>query len=208
MKHIKTMGLAVVAALALLAIAGAASASASAVLCSTNTSPCTGTKYGSGTKLTAQLKSGTHATLTTSITNVTCTKSSVGGSTNTAEGHGEISSFAFTGCTAVSNGSACTVKAVNLNYTATANPGGGGNGTLTVTPKAGNGNPGATVECPGAFINCTFTTSSITLSVTGGNPAIISASNEPLQREGGLCPSEAKWDATYEVTSPKPLFLV
>jgi hypothetical protein len=203
MKHIKMMGLAIVAALALMAIAGAASASASAVLCSTNTNPCTGTKYGSGTKISAQLKSGTHATLTTSVTNVTCTKSTVGGVTNTAEGHGEITGFTFSGCTATSNGSACTVKTLNLNYTATANP-----GSLTITPGPKGGNPGATVECPNAFINCTFTTSSITLSVTGGNPAIITASNEPLQREGGLCPSEAKWDATYEVTSPKPLFLV
>jgi hypothetical protein len=203
MKHIQTMGLAIVAALALMAIVGAASASASAVLCSTNTSPCTGTKYGSGTKISAQLKSGTHATLTTSITDVTCTKSTVGGVTNTAEGHGEITSFTFSGCTAASNGSTCTVKTLNLNYTATANP-----GSLTITPGPKGGNPGATVECPGALINCTFTTSSITLGVTGGNPAIISASNESLQREGGFCPSEAKWDATYEVTSPKPLFLV
>jgi len=206
MKHIKMMGLAIVAALALTAIAGAATASASAVLCSTNTDPCTGTKYGSGTKISAQLKSGTHATLTTSTTNVTCTKSTVAGSTNTAEGHGEISTFSFSGCT-TSSGTACTVKAVNLNYTATANPSGGGNGTLTVSPGPKGGNPGASVEC-GALINCTFTVSSITLGVTGGNPATIVANNEPLERTGGFCPSTANWHATYEVTSPKPLFLV
>jgi hypothetical protein len=206
MKHIKMLGIAVVASLAVMGVAGVASASANAILCSTNTNPCTGTKYGSGTKISAQLKSGTHATLTTSITNVTCTKSTVAGSTTNAEGHGEISTFTFSGCTS-SNGTACTVKAVNLNYTATAKASGGGNGTLTISPKAGGGKPGASVEC-GSLINCTFTVSSITLGVTGGNPATIVANNETLERTGGLCPSTATWHATYEVTAPKPLFLV
>jgi len=205
MRHTKMIGLALVAALAVMAMAGAASASAAATLCSTNTSPCTGTVYGSGTKISSQLKSGTVATLTTSIGNVVCKKSSVGGATTNTTGHGEISTLSFTECSLGTT--SCTVKAVNLNYTAESFASGGGNGTLTISPKAGLGSPGASVEC-GSFINCTFTSSDLVLDVTGGNPATIIAKEEELTRTGGLCPSSSKWDAEYEVTAPKPLFLV
>jgi hypothetical protein len=204
MKHLKILGLALVAALAVMALAGAASASAKSILCSTNTNPCTGTKYGTGTKLTSNLKSGTVATLTTSIGNVVCKKSTVSGVTTNGEGTGEITGLTFTECSLGST--SCTVSAVNLKYSATAITGTGGNGTLTVTPGSGIGNPGASVVC-GSFINCTFSSSDISLGVTGGNPAIISANGVVLNRSGGICPSTSTWDAEYEVTSPKPLFL-
>jgi len=205
MKHLKMIGLAVVAALAIMAVAGAAGASAKSILCSTNTHPCTGTKYGAGTKLTSTLKTGTVATLTTSIGNVVCKKSTVSGATTNGEGHGEISGLTFTECAL--GGTACTVSAVNLNYTATAIAGATtGNGTLTISPKGAQGAPGASVVC-GAFINCTFQSSDLVLDVTGGNPAVIVASSEALTRSGGFCPSTSLWDAEYEVTSPKPLFL-
>jgi len=200
MKHIKMLALAAVAALGLLAVAGAATASASATLCSTNTTPCTGTIYKKSTKISSSLKAGTVATLTASTT-VTCKKSTVGGVTTTDTGHGEINAFTFSECHTTS-GQACTVKAVNLNYTATATT-----GALDITPLAGKGNPGALVEC-GAFINCTFTVNSITLSVIGGSPATIVAKDEKLNGSGFLCPSEAKWDAEYTVSSPNPLFLI
>jgi hypothetical protein len=211
MKHLKILGLAIVAALAVMALAGAASASAS-VLCSTNTNPCTGTKYPSGTKISSSLKTGTTATLTTSIGNVVCKKSTVGGVTTNAEAHGEISSFTFTECSLGST--PCEVKAVNLNYTAQGTATSGGNGILTVSEKLKNPPnpneppipPGASVVC-GSFINCTFTSSDIVLDVTGGAPATIIAKEEELARSGGICPSTSKWDAEYTVSAPNPLFI-
>src|SRR4051794_27011986 len=59
MKHLKMLGLAAVAAAALMAFAAAGSASA-AVLCKTNTNPCT-SKWTVGTKIEYSLKSGTSA---------------------------------------------------------------------------------------------------------------------------------------------------
>jgi len=220
MKHLKMMGLAVLAVLALTAVAGAGTASASATVCSTNTSPCTGILYGAGTKITAQLAAGSVATLTTSIGNVVCKKSTVAGvltghkaaegeKPTIPSGHGEITGLTFTECVLTpffGNPTNCTVTAINLNYTVTAVATGGGNGDLTITAKGSQGPPGATVVC-GSLINCSFTSSHLVLDVTGGNPALVHAKEEELSRTGGLCPSTSKWDATYEVTSPKPLFL-
>jgi hypothetical protein len=203
MKYVKMLGLAAVAALALMAVVGASSASAS-TLCSTNATPCSGTTYGSGTKISSQLKSGTDARLTSSVGTVTCTKSAVGGKVTNGEGHGTIETFSFTGCTGPF-GEGCDVEAVGLPYTAQAIDT-GANDDLTVSPDPTD-EPGAHVDC-GFVINCTFTVEEITLGVVGGNPAIISAVKEPLKREGGFCPEEAFWDAEYEVTAPKPLFIV
>jgi hypothetical protein len=204
MKHIKIMGLAIVAALAVMAMAGAASASAATTVCSTNTAPCTGTTYGSGTKIASQLKAGADATLTTNIGNVTCLKSTVAGSLTNSEGHGEISSLTFTECSLGST--PCTVKSVNTPYTAQATATSGGNGTLTVNAKSGGGNPGASVEC-GFLINCTFSSTDLVLDVQGGTTPLIKAISEPLSRSGGFCPETSNWDAEYEITTPKPLFL-
>jgi hypothetical protein len=199
MSRIKIVGLGILAALALLLIPGAASAPASAVLCSTNTFPCTGTKYGTGTKISTQLKWGTVAMFTTPSTNVTCAKATLGGSTNTSEGHGEITTFGFSSCV-TDLGTPCTLSALGLPYTATFNP-----GSLTISWKSMN--PAIGVDC-GSLIKCTFSFSSLTLGVTGGNPATIVANNESLERFGVFCPSSANFHATYEVTAPKPLFLV
>jgi hypothetical protein len=120
-------------------------------------------------------------------------------------GGGHINLLTFTECT-TANGTACNVKAVNLNYSATATATGSGNGTLTIAQGTGPGAPGATVEC-GFLINCTFTSTDLILDVSGGGPAIIHAKEEPLARSGGFCPEVATWDATYQVTAPNPLYL-
>lgn len=208
MKYLKMLGLAAVAAMALMAF-GAGSASATE-LCSTNTSPCTGTKYGSGTVIKANLKSGTIANLTNSLGNVTCTTSTVEGKTSSAGGgtgvavKGSITSLKFSNCTQDVFGSpSCTVTATGIPAAVQGVATGGGNGKMTT------GTAGAEVVCLG-FIECSFSAPGIELTTTGGNPAHVTASNEVLKiEEGGfLCPSEAKWDATYEVSTPKPLFLV
>jgi hypothetical protein len=220
MKYLKMLGLAAVAATALMAF-GASSASATE-LCKENvTTPTTcpaASKYGVGTQIHAVLKAGTTATLTSSLVDVHCTGSTVQGEVTGAGGHnvhvkGKIKQLSFTGCK-TTDGTNCTVTTVGVNGT-TQTPDATvshstsehGNGTMTITPEAGDPNPGATVVC-GFFINCTFTRSHIALGVTGGNPATVTATEEELLRSGGFCPEEAFWDASYEITNPKPLFVI
>jgi hypothetical protein len=206
MRHLKMLGLAAVAALALMAF-GAGSASATE-LCSTNTSPCSGTKYGSGTVIKASLRAGMVANFTSSLGNITCTGSSIGEKTTGGGGAGvpvkaEIISLTFSGCTQDIFGSPnCGLTAIGLptpiEMKATEEE---GNGTMTT------GAAGAEAICLG-FLECSFSTPEVKLAVTGGNPAHITASNAVLIVEEGTCPAETRLDATYEVTTPKPLFLV
>ena len=212
MKQVKMLGLAAVAALGLMAMLGAGTASATE-LCSANASPCEApnTMYASGTAVSAQLKAGTVANLTNPISNVTCKKSTTTGkTTNTgAKGvavTGTTETLTFTECE-TAGAVKCTVETVNLPYTDSITANGLGGGTLTVT-KDLSGDPGAKVVC-GLVINCTFTTADASLGVTGGNPMAFAKANAiTLTQNGVTCPSEAHWDAEYEVTAPKPLFVV
>jgi hypothetical protein len=209
MKQVKMLGLAGVVALGLTAMAGASTASATE-LCSTNTSPCTGTVYTSGTAVSAQLKAGTVATLTNDISNVICQKSTAAGKTTSTSGNavtGTITSLGFTDCKTASGVPCATVDTLNIPYAASITATVSGNGTLTVT-KDLSGDPGVTVECA-SLINCTFSTASASLGVTGGNPAIAKANGIALTKKGITCPiATPHWDAEYEVTAPKPLFIV
>jgi hypothetical protein len=210
MKHLKILGPAAVAAMALTALIGVSSSSA-AELCSTNTSPCTGTIYGSSTSISANLKAGTTSRLTSNFGAITCKKSTMAGKTTNGEGHGEITTVSFTGCTDPFGGS-CTFNSVNPPFTVSTAATGGGNGTITTTATEAHEtegkNPGMTVTCTGIGLNCTYSRAEMTLNVTGGNPATILAENESLEfTAGGFCPSETSWDYEYEITAPKPLFL-
>lgn len=202
MKYLKIMGLAAVAAMALMAF-GAGSASA-VTLCKEAKSPCPeASRYTSGTAITASLKTKTVATLTSSLGNVVCTESAVSGKTTATSGSplpGTISSLSFKSCTLGS--SSCTVTVENLPYAASVDASATvGNGTLTTTGQAH-------VDC-GSALNCIFK-KAVALSVTGGNPALVTANTalELIKNEGFICPSSATWDAEYEVTAPKPLFVV
>jgi RHS repeat-associated protein len=101
-------------------------------------------------------------------------------------------------------GSSCAVTAVNLPYNLTSSHTSGGNGTLTISdPTAA----GTKIECP--LINCVYGATEIKLNASGGNPAIVRAEAAALLRlSGAFCPTEGKWTAEYEMTTPRPLFLV
>jgi hypothetical protein len=208
MKHLKLLGMAIVAVAAMTAFLGAGSASAT-VLCKTATSPCTGGTYGSGTAINASLKSGTAAELTTSLGTVVCNKSGTNGKTTSAGGGagvavtGTLEALTFEECKLGTT--SCTVASVHKPYNAKIAWTSGSNGNLEVG-TSGAGNPGATVKC-GIFINCEFTTASAVLGVTGGTPALAEANNISLSRSGGICPSTSTWKAVYSVTTPSPLFI-
>jgi hypothetical protein len=171
--------------------------------------------YAPETEIKAQLKFGTTVTFTTSLVNVHCTGSTMKGFTSETGGanglplEGTLTELTFTGCKTTS-GANCTVTTVGVSGTEIARTSftrsGSGNGTLRIKRELAGQNPGAKVVC-GFLINCTLQASPIELDADGGNPALLTAIGEPLERSGGICPKEALWDATYEVTAPKPLFL-
>jgi hypothetical protein len=193
------------AAICLAAAAFASSASAT-VLCESSTAPCpVQSTVEEGESL--QMES-VNTVLTSSLVNVTCSKSTAQLEINGAGGEageavtGTITSLTFSGCK-TSGGTACTVTTKNLPYDASLEATSGGNGTMNVSDKVG---AGAQVQC-GFFINCSLSTEEASLAVTGGTPASVTAAAIPLEREGGICPEEAFWDATYSVSAPKTLFV-
>jgi hypothetical protein len=215
MKHLKMLGLAAVAAMALMSLFGVGSASAAnTTLCSTNTNPCTGTTYGVGTTIHATLAKeheGGIAKLVAGFATVECTTSTVHGKIEdfsaTGTPTGKISTLNFETC---ENG--CVVKVL-------------ANGSLEITTDTegvanGNGrligrNTSATITCAG--VSCNFGTAATGTAlgtVTGGNPAVFVA-NAKLPYIAGdasnfICTvgsGTGSWTATYNITEPKPLFV-
>lgn len=204
MKHLKMLGLAVVAAAALTALLGAGTASATE-LCSTNTSPCTGTMYGAGTALEAKLTATAKLETTGGTVLDECagggiagTISNAGGATETVKGAVAAAGLTWTGCTF----STTTTEAGELEiHTAGANA--DGNGTLTAK--------GFGVQIATVFGNCTYgfspTVAGDLGTLKGGSSATIEISALVPLKAGALCPAEARWTANYEVVKPRPLYV-
>jgi hypothetical protein len=205
-RRFKVLGLAAFATLAAMAFIGATSASA-VTLCEEPEETC-GSPYEGKTTIKAALKSGTKAVLNSSLGKVECAKSNSEGITDSTSGSpltGDITELKFTEC--FLGATACTVTTINLPYEAAlTHTAGTLNGIMTVT-KPGDGAPGAEVEC-GALIDCTFTADGIELNANGGNPGQIVASNETLTIGAiGICPTFATWTATYDVSTPNPVYV-
>jgi hypothetical protein len=205
MKKMRMLGLCVVAAMAAMALIGAGTASATK-LCSENTSPCpAGNTYGKGTSIKAQLVAGTKSVMSSGFVTIECSESTMSGKTTSAGGGagvpvtGEITSVTWKSCK-TSSGSSCTASSLGTPWPAEVS-GSGGSGTMTVS------NAGGKFTCT---VTCEYSTKSASVSVTGGNPAIIKANSVGFSKIGGsfLCSSSASWSGTYEVTTPKPVFVV
>jgi hypothetical protein len=187
MKHIKMLGLAVMAAAAFMAFAGSASAAP------TLTSPA-GTEYTGTIESTASgsllLKAG--------FANITCTASTVSGtvSSNTeAEASGAISTLTFSNC-----GSA-TVTTITK-------------GSLTILPSGAVSGSGSevTVGISSLGTSCIYGTKTGTAlgTLVGGTPAKMTIkANLPLVKtaSGFGCASPAEWSGSYTVTKPSTLLL-
>jgi hypothetical protein len=206
MKHLNYAAVAALAGLVLTMSIGASTAAATE-FCSTNTSPCTGTMYGPGTKLSGQLTTGKVATLTNSISNITCQNATMSGAMTSTGGSGltpisgEVTAVAWSNCV-TSFGTACTVTVTGLPWKLTGEK--TGETTFNVVVS---GSPGVAVSC-GSLINCTFSQTSLTLSGVNGSPARVTATAVGLNTSGGLCPKTASYDAEYDVTAPNPLYAV
>ncbi|HVD87118.1 MAG TPA: hypothetical protein VNB59_06890 [Solirubrobacterales bacterium] len=206
MKRYYLSGIAVVAGAVLSALIGAGAASATE-LCSTATTPCSGTKYGSGTEFEA---SALFPSIKTSIGTVTCGSSRISGETFSAGGSGatavlgELFFAELFGCTL--SGTSCTASEATLSsgFSFT-----GGSASTTAAFKYNvTRKMGWHLEC-GFLINCTFTTSSAALSGSNNfGHQTIKAEEVAMAREGGLCPSSSTWNASYETNAPSPLYVV
>jgi hypothetical protein len=203
MKHMKILGLCLVGAIAAMALFGAGTASATK-LCSVNTSPCpAGNTYGKGTSIKTQLVAGTKSVMSSGFVTITCTESSMNGKTTSEGGAGavtgEITSVTWKNCT--SGLGSCTASSLKTPWPAEVT-GSGGSGTMSVKNAAGKFTCGGTT--------CEYEASKASVSITGGNPAKAKASSVSFSKIGGgfLCSSTASWTSEYEVTAPKPLFIV
>lgn len=210
MRYLKTLGLAVIAATALMALFGVGSAAASEniTLCKVAEEPCKAENhYPIGTVIEA--KNVGNANLVGSFGTISCTSSTVKGKITTTGGKtqttitGEITALTFTGCTLGS--AACTISATGLPYTAHLTRTAPTTGSFTVTK------PSASISCPNAFLNCTVTAESVTLVAQSTNhpvagPAKLIATNQVLSSTNFAC-NGSKWNATYEITAPKPIHI-
>jgi hypothetical protein len=211
MKHLKMVAVAAVAVGALMALAGASSAMAATntALCKVDTLACpTASIVKSSEAVEAATKATNPPKLTDSIINVLCKKSStvlhVSGTTAAPE-TGEVNSLKFEECETEGGASKCQFTTEGFPAKATLETTASTNGKLVVTPGT-VGDPGAKMVCS-PFINCTFTTASATLAVTGhvvtpATPLKAVANAVPLTSTGGLCPKTAEWDAEYFASSP------
>jgi hypothetical protein len=196
MKHLKTLGLAAIAAAALMAFLGAGTASAT-VICKNNlnTEKCS-EPYPVGTEGTASLVESAKLTDTSGNVLDTCTGSTIkstlkeAGSATTTVKSG-VSTMTFTGCTfptTVINGGSAELHWIS----------GTDNGTLTTFNTEVTINTGLFGSCiygpgNGADVGTTV----------GGNPGSMTL-NVVVTRFGGnfACPATAKFTGKYVATSP------
>jgi hypothetical protein len=198
MKYIKMLGLAAVAAATLMAFIGAGSASATTIHSS-------GGKLPKGTTINAVLRSGTEAVLQAGFGNIACGESTVHGITSTTGGaaetvEGNIGTLTFGACTGD------TVTVLKTGVLAIHHIAGTTNGTLT-----GFGSEATTVSHNVGGVHCIYRTETTDLgALTGNNKgnAVVHV-DTTLHRvpTSFLCKSTATWTATYEVTSPSPLWV-
>lgn len=205
MKYLKMLGLAAIAAMGLMAFLGASSASAT-VLCSTPVHEgCGEWDYAAGTTIHVTLTAGTSAILedTSGNTLVTCTESTVHGTTSNTGGTGAAVTGNIGALTWGSASTPCTQTTDTLtNGSLSVEAGAGTNGTLSGSTSK------VTVSIFG--VSCAYGTGAGTTlgTVTGGNPATVSINAVINKQEGGfLCPSTTKWTGSYTVTAPKPLYI-
>jgi hypothetical protein len=213
MKHLKILGLAAIAAMALMAFASTASAD---VLCKAAPNkegkcPTASGDYAASTVFKAKstnpkltVVGGVTAYVTCAESNVELKNTTTGGAAGTAV-NGEIADLTFTNDCTTAGGLSCTISTTK-GYT----------GTVKATNDAGNGaltafgNTIRTKVVCGAIFSCEYSplAAGLTVDITGGNPAAVKASEEPLDQISGFgCGSEAKWDADYTLTSPTNLWV-
>jgi hypothetical protein len=204
MKYLKMLGLAAVAAAALMAFLGAGTASAETTLCEKTEDPCQAANaVTAGETISASLAAGTKAVLTAGEKKVECSKSGISGKVATATTPtGNVAAKDLTW-------SECNIPAETVTGgTIGIHHHGAHNGTVTVKDFV--------VKTTEGFISCYWRpTAAATGTMTAGTPATIKFTDLPVElvdtvdhNSSAFCPaSTGKWNATYQVTNPKSLFV-
>jgi hypothetical protein len=232
MKHARILALTALAALAALALAASsASAETGAKICSLSgaNGACNNAAHGQLYKgeIDASLEAGTSATLTAtdtsgnSVKTITCTVSTVKGQvTDPANGTGTITSQTFDKCSAAgcetvtastprTGGSFPWPATVTTEIAKTENT----NGIMHITQEAGKTNgPSGKFSCRvfGIHFTCEYEATNATVTITGGNPATVKATNVPLTLKSGSeasCGQTGHWSGAYWVTTPSSLYI-
>ena len=160
-------------------------------------------RYPSGTSIQSKLKSGKFK-LESSLFTEECSESTLSGKSNAETGLPlpiEVTSLTAGGCSSPCKAS----EARNLPYSANLES---GKGMLSVG-AGGKGKPAIKLESCSFGGSCTFGATEVGLTFEGGSTATLIANGAALKLEEGsasLCGQDAKLTASYEVTSPKPLY--
>jgi hypothetical protein len=202
MRYIKTFVPLFITTIALTALAGVGTATAT-VLCKNNNNTATcSERYPVGTEFKTHL-TGT-AVMTTTFKNISCEEASgegklesEGSSTETPWGKG-------TGTYGKCN---CEVKVLATGTLEVHHIAGTDNGTVTFKGTE------VTASCATIFgsVHCIYSTGTGTDlgTLTSGSPASadFEGANIPRLSTNGLCAEKANLDATFEITTPNPLYV-
>lgn len=208
MKYVKTLVIAAVAAAAVLAVAGAGTASAT-VLCKvepTTGGSTTGTvcpaasAYSAGTEIHMTLTG--RVKLTTTFKTYECLKSTMKGKTENEGSASEtvkvpLESLTYSEC----NCQTFVLKPgkLEIHWTTDTN-----NGTVTASGEE------ETLSCSTIFgtMHCLITPTDHDVgTIIGGKEPEVITQNPPLDPTSPLCDEKPEWEGTYQVTSPKPLWI-
>jgi hypothetical protein len=111
--------------------------------------------------------------------------------------------LAFSGCETPFQ-SKCSVEVTALPFHAEIKWSSGHNGSLTMSEGGGGGDPGMAIFCSG-ILDCEFDSPTFHLPITGGTTATLTANGLELNVVGGgLCPTEAQWDGSYNAVGFTP----
>jgi hypothetical protein len=207
MKYLKMLGLAAVAAMAFMAFASVASADVLCKAAPNKSGECSTVSgdYPAGTKFNATstnpkltVVGGVTAYVTCNHSAVELENTSTGSNTPGSGVPGTITDLTFsTDCT-TAGGLSCTISTTK-GYTGSIKATNhSGSGALTVF-----GNTIRTKVVCGSIFSCEYSpkAAGLTVDLTGGNPATVKASEEPLEEFSGFgCGSETTWDADYSLT--------
>lgn len=184
------------AALTIFVVALCCGNASATVLCKTNTTPC-GSQVSVGTTVEMSLsgvslmKAG--ATDECKSSEWSWKVEKAGSSTSTVSG--KVEPLKFSSCN-------CETKVLKSGETEVHSVSGTMNGTQTSKSAE------ITANCAG--IDCVYGTGTGTSlgTLTGGEPAKLDVSATLAKISGSFaCPSTASWTATYEVKTPKPLYV-
>lgn len=196
MKHLKMLGLGVIAAMGLMALVGAGAASATTLFTDSNLM----TPYASGTSFHLTLSSGSSSLFTggSGEALITCSVSTIKGKTSNETGttvSGSIAALTWGSCSTTLD----TIKTGSLSIEEIS----------TDEGRIVGRNSEWTYDIFG--VSCTYGTGIGTTlgTITGGEAPKFSIKSVSLTKTAGgfLCPTTAGWDAEYTFTEPHELHI-